>query len=220
MTSLILRLHSLQHRWNQDLLWFDRPAVIAVYAISCILVALIGSISPLKRTSSSSKDRGRIINWATSIIGNHELFIEINSLLEALSMLHGDVLSILTWWSLMKSWHIIRVVVDVRHYTSIWDTFRLALLLELLLHSLRLFMLLLAYNSSDRCSIQVVHRNCLFFSIGVSFERWTLLLWSIQVVCEVFNLSLIHRYLHSILRWLTCCNSRVGCRLSTCGWLC
>ena len=71
--------------------------MIAVYAISCILVALIRSISPLKRTSSSSKDRRRIIYRTTSIIVNHELFIEINSLLEALSMLHGDVLCSLTW---------------------------------------------------------------------------------------------------------------------------
>ena len=86
-------------------------------------------------------------------------------------MLHGNVLSSLTWWSLMKSWHIISVIVDVWHYTCIGDSFRLALLLELLLHSLCLFMLLLAYNSTDRCSVQVVHRNRLFFSIGVSFER-------------------------------------------------
>ena len=76
--------------------------MIAGHAVSSSFpVGWIGCVAPLKRASSASENGGWIIDWTASIVGNHELLVEIDSLLKALSVLHRNVLSSLARLSLI-----------------------------------------------------------------------------------------------------------------------
>ena len=88
---------------------------------------------------------------------------------------------------------------DVWHDARFADALSLILLLQLLLSPLCLLVLLLPDDATDRGSVDVLcGGRCL--SLNVCLERRSLLLGSIQVICQMLYLPLIHRDLHAVLR--------------------
>ena len=168
-------------------------------------------VSPLLRTCAPTHDRLRLVvlRARRPIVQNHQLVRQICRLLETLSVLHGDVLRVLSRCLRSDRWHVAlgAALLDIGHQTLAIGSE----LTELELGSLCIEFLL-ADNASEGLAIQIVLCHVV---ATTGPDRLPQLLRLVQVVGQVLNLPVVHRNLNHVLMRLPGCNRRVG-RLRPC----